>query len=121
MFRIINDGYDSLLLKCKLDNNIDGLNFDFHWIDDKRMDVMIKNVRVMIKFKWDRALSFSKKLIFEGKDGKMFPIMVSGTTDNSIFTLQSFLMRSERSDRYDYSTKEGPIMLVDPLYRDGRV
>ena len=86
-FRIFNDGYDSLSLRCKIPNNIDGLPIKFEWVEGRRLGVTQKKIRINVSFQWDRPLSFTKKLVFIAKEGMEFPIMISGTTDNSIFTV----------------------------------
>jgi hypothetical protein len=97
-FRVINDGYDNLVLEDKIEQNLDGLTPKLDYIDGRRLGVTIKKVRINVTFKWNKPISFTKKLVFKGSDKKNYEIMVSGSIDNSIFTLQPHLLRLGKND-----------------------
>ena len=49
-----------------------------------------------------KPISFTTKLIFYDTKGKQYPIMVSGTTDNCLFTNYSFFQRNY-NNVYEYN------------------
>ena len=55
-----------------------------------------------------KPISFTTKLIFSDKEGKQYPIYVTGTADNCIFTNYTFFQRTA-TDSYeidfDHDTK----------------
>ena len=67
-------------------------------------------VKVEATFKFSSPLSFTTFLDFFDDEGNKFSIPISGTTDNSIFTVYSFLQRhfDEIVFRHDKGT---PIIL----------
>ena len=66
VFCLLNDGYDNLEVKCKIENNIDQLPIKFEFLDGKRMGVTIKKIRVKVSFSFHKSLSFTKEIVFYG-------------------------------------------------------
>ena len=58
------------------------------------MGVTIKKIRVKLSFKYHKAISFTKELVFFGSDKKKFSLFVSGTTDNSVISSMPFMLRT---------------------------
>ena len=82
------------------------------YIDGRRLGVTIKKVRINISFKWDKPISFTKKLVFIATDKKQYTINISGTTDNSLFTCTPFLLRFDQN-HFTFDNTSGPITLIE--------
>jgi len=78
--------------------------------DGENLGVTKQKVKVEATFMFSSPLSFTTFLDFFDDEGNKFSIPISGTTDNSILTVFSYLQRffDEIVYRYD---KGKPIML----------
>eukprot|EP00002_Diphylleia_rotans_P030530 TRINITY_DN6284_c0_g1_i1.p1 TRINITY_DN6284_c0_g1~~TRINITY_DN6284_c0_g1_i1.p1 ORF type:complete len:2909 (+),score=517.05 TRINITY_DN6284_c0_g1_i1:178-8904(+) len=85
-FYVINHGYDNLTLKYKtpLENKIP-LQLDFPEGNTVNFAKVQLPVEVSVNSK--RPLSYSVKIDFIDADGNRFPIIITGATDNSLFSL----------------------------------
>ena len=65
-------------------------------------------------FKFSTPLSFTTFIEFYDDEGNKFSIPISGTTDNSIFSVFSFMQRN--FDEIDFSTEPGkPVKLIQQV------
>jgi hypothetical protein len=74
-------------------------------------------VKVEASFKFSSPLSFTTYLDFFDDEGNKFSIPISGTTDNSIFTVYSFMQRHLDEVVYRYE-KGKPIRLDQSAISD---
>ena len=74
-------------MKTTIENNVDELPIKIDWIEGNRLGVTVKHIKVNASITMDKSISFTKKLIFWTKNGKYYPIMISGTIDNSLCTI----------------------------------
>ncbi|EWS70940.1 flagellar associated protein, putative (macronuclear) [Tetrahymena thermophila SB210] len=92
-FRIINDGYENLNLKYKIIQDISNINVTLNWPDGKNLGITKHRIRVEAVFSNKRPLSFTTRIEFYDDSDRVYPIYISGTTDNCLFTNQSYLQR----------------------------
>lgn len=87
-FKIINDGYQNLQLKHSIPEILGNIPIELV-TECNTLGVNNSKVRVDVIFRPKKPLSFTTKIEFED-DNKRYPIMVSGTADNSILTNYPF-------------------------------
>ena len=78
--------------------------------DGNNLGVTKSKVKVEASFTFTSPLSFTTFIDFFDDEGNKFSIPISGTTDNSIFSIFSFLQRNFDEIQYRYDTGK-PIML----------
>lgn len=92
-FLVCHNGYENQELRCKIANEVGKLPIDITFPDGKNLGVTKQKVKVEATFKFSTPLSFTTFVDFFDDEGNKFSIPISGTTDNSIFTVYSFLQR----------------------------
>jgi hypothetical protein len=90
-FRIDNEGYQNLLLKHYLAQDIGAINLSVK-PETKNMGSGTNSIRVDCSFINNKPISFTTKLIFEDEAKQIYPIFVSGTTDNCLLTTYPFFL-----------------------------
>jgi hypothetical protein len=90
-FRIENEGYQNLLLKHYLAQDIGAINLIVK-PETKNMGSGTNSIRVDCSFVNQKPISFTTKLIFEDEAKQVYPIFVSGTTDNCLLTNFPFFL-----------------------------
>ena len=96
-FKIKNEGYENEEINAQFESYPQGLlPIKLIWSENTHNIGLIKNdLKLEIKFMSQKPISFTTKLIFYDKEGKQYPIYVSGTTDNCLFTNYTFFQRTE--------------------------
>lgn len=94
-FRIINDGYENLNLKYRVIQDISQINVKLSWPDGKNVGITKHKIRVEAVFSNNKPLSFTTRLEFIDDSDRVYPIHVSGTTDNCLFTNYQYLQRAK--------------------------
>lgn len=89
-FKIENEGYQNLILKHYLAQDIGAIKLKVETPEGKTIGSGTNVIRVDLSFTNDKPISFTTKLIFEDESKQIYPIFVSGTTDNSILTNYPF-------------------------------
>jgi hypothetical protein len=109
-FQVCHNGYENQQLRCKVANEVGQLPITITFPDGENLGVTKQKVKVEATFMFSSPLSFTTFLDFFDDEGNKFSIPISGTTDNSILTVFSYLQRffDEIVYRYD---KGKPIML----------
>ncbi|CAD8117028.1 unnamed protein product [Paramecium sonneborni] len=109
-FRIINDGYENLNLKYNWAQEISNFNLDLKFPEGTTLGVAKSKLRVEVVFSNKKPLSFTTRVEFID-EARVYSIYISGTTDNCIFTNQSFLWRM---GRYQLEVEDKkPILYVE--------
>jgi len=122
-FLVQYTGDENLEVKPKIATEVGKLNIELNFPEGKSLGVMKKKLKVEAVFSNKKPLSFTTHIDFYDEEGNKFPIPISGTTDNSLFTIFSFLQRY--SDEVVYNVDSGkPVMLEldatsDAESRDG--
>ena len=114
--KIYNDGYEESKLNCRIDSEMGALPIELKWVDNVNLISETKeNVYLDIKFCNKKPLSFTCKLVISDSDNEDFPILLSGTTDNSIFTNINFYLTLQD---YLYFKKDNNIFGASIHYKD---
>ena len=109
-FKVKNEGYENEQIKAEFEVYQQGvLPVKFYFLENNNIIGYTKNeLKCEIKMLSNRPITFTTRLIFYDSEGKQYPILVAGTTDNCIFTNYSFFQRTEKNLYeliYDRETK----------------
>jgi hypothetical protein len=116
-FQVCHNGYENQELRCNIANEVGQLPIVMKYPEGKNIGVTKLKVKVEAYFKFSSPLSFTTFLDFFDDEGNKFSIPISGTTDNSIFTVFSFLQR--HTGETEYRQERGkPIMLEQSVNSD---
>ena len=89
---VCHNGYENLVLKVKIANEVGKLPIEISFEkDDRNLGVTKSKVKVEATFISSKPLSFTTFIDFFDDEGNKFSIPLSGTTDNSLFTVFSFM------------------------------
>ena len=110
VFKVKNEGYENEEIKAEFEVYQQGaLPIKFNFLENNNIIGYSKTeLKCEIKMISNKPISFTTRLIFFDTQGKQYPIMVSGTCDNCLFTNYSFFQREMRSSyelNYDKETK----------------
>lgn len=116
-FLVCHNGYQNLELDPKIASEVGKLPITWSFPDGNNLGVTKQKVKVEVMFSNSKPLSFTTHFDFYDDEGNKFSIPVSGTTDNSVFTVFSFLQRN--SDEYGLEIEEGkPIKIYQDASSD---
>ena len=109
-FKVKNEGYENEQIKAEFEIYPQGvLPVKFNFLENNNIIGYSKSeLKCEVKMMSNKPITFTTRLIFYDTEGKQYPIMVAGTTDNCIFTNYSFFQRTSRSTYeiiYDKDTK----------------
>ena len=90
-FEIHNKGYENLELRSRLPPDCTHLPISVSFPQGQIIGIGRETVPVQVSFVAPRPMSFSARIEFLDMDGNRFTIPVTGTTDNSILTVQDFV------------------------------
>lgn len=91
VFHIINDGYDNLELKVRLPADEHHLPLQLSFPDGTLIGIAKEKLTVVVSFTAQKPTSFTANVDFLDEDGKRYSLPITGTVDNSMLTLESFL------------------------------
>ena len=116
-FVVKHNGYENLELDPKISSEVGKLPVTWNFPDGNNLGVTKSQIKVEAMFTNSKPLSFTTHFDFYDDEGNKFSIPVSGTTDNSIFTVFQFLQRN--SDEYGLEVEEGkPIKIYQDASSD---
>lgn len=110
-FRIINDGYENLNLQFKWGQEIGNFHIELRFPEGKNLGITRSKLRVDVLFSHKKPLSFTTRLEFVD-EARVYPINISGTTDNCLLTNFVYLQRQLGEFKISADEKR-PIMLID--------
>lgn len=110
-FRIINDGYENLNLQFKWGQEIGNFHIELRFPEGKNLGITRSKLRVDVLFSHKKPLSFTTRLEFID-EARVYPINISGTTDNCLLTNFVYLQRQLGEFKMTADDRK-PIMLVD--------
>ena len=116
-FKIKNEGYENEEIKAEFEVYQQGaLPLKFNFLENNNIIGYSKTeLKCEVKMLSNKPISFTTKLIFLDSEGRQYPIMVSGTADNCLFTNYSFFQRSIKTlyeINYDKETRNVNIIKV---------
>ena len=113
-FQVLHNGYENLTLHPKLANEVGKLPIKIEFPEGAEIGVTKQKIKVEASFKFSTPLSFTTFIEFYDDEGNKFSIPISGTTDNSIFSVFSFMQRN--FDEIAYKIEQGkPIRIVQEV------
>lgn len=105
VFMVHHNGYENLELVPKIASEVGKLPIQINFVDGNNLGVTKDKVKIEAIFTNKKALSFTTHIDFYDEEGNKFSIPISGTTDNSLFTVYSFMQRN--SDEYGLEIGDG--------------
>lgn len=103
-----------MTLHPKLANEVGKLPIKIEFPEGAEIGVTKQKIKVEATFKFSTPLSFTTFIEFYDDEGNKFSIPISGTTDNSIFSVFSFMQRN--FDEIAYKIEQGkPIRIVQEV------
>lgn len=93
-FKIENEGYQNLILKHYLAQDIGTIKLKVDFPDGKTLGTSTNTLRVDLSFMYSKPISFTAKLVFEDDSKQIYPIYISGTSDNCLLTNYPFFQVS---------------------------
>lgn len=90
-FHILNDGFDNLELRYRLPLDITHVPLSIEFPEGSLIGIAKSKLPVLISFQAPHPMSFTAAVHFLDEEGASHNIVVTGTTDNSILTIQPFL------------------------------
>lgn len=110
-FYVINEGYDNLELRYKLPADTARVPISLDFPEKMLIGLSKERLRVEISFRAKKPMSFTAKIDFLDADGNRFSVPVTGTTDNSLMTIQPFIGANVNS--HALSVQDGgPVELI---------
>jgi hypothetical protein len=100
-FQVCHNGYENLLLAPKVANEVGKLPIELLFPDGQNLGVTKAKLKVEAVFTSPKPLSFTTFIDFQDDEGNTFRIPISGTTDNSLFTIFSFMQRHPEEIRLE--------------------
>jgi hypothetical protein len=110
-FMVCHNGYENLELRPKIANEVGKLPIELIFPDGHNLGVTKQKLKVEALFTSSKPLSFTTFIDFFDDEGNKFSIPISGTTDNSMFTIFSFIQRHQDELRFD-AERDKPIKLL---------
>lgn len=93
------------------------LPIQINFVDGNNLGVTKDKIKIEAIFTNKKPLSFTTHIDFYDEEGNKFSIPISGTTDNSLFTMYSFMQRN--SDEYGLEIADGkPIRIYQDASSD---
>ena len=110
-FMVCHNGYENLQLRPKIANEVGKLPIELNFPDGENLGVTKAKLKVEAVFTSSKPLSFTTFIDFFDDEGNKFSIPISGTADNSVFTIFSFMQR--HPDEISLEAEPGkPIRLI---------
>lgn len=96
MFHVVNDGFDNLELRYRLPPDEVHVPLSISFPEGTLIGIAKEKLPVVMSFQASQPLSFTASVEFLDEEGDPHGILVTGTTDNSILTVQPFLQVRQR-------------------------
>eukprot|EP00798_Chlamydomonas_sp_ICE-L_P019407 gene19407-26065_t len=111
-FYILNRGFDNLDLTYRLPADSGHVPLSIDFPEGNLIGIAKGRLPVTVSFCSAKPLSFTAKIDFIDEMGRRFSIPISGVSDNSIITLQPFILENRHCLKL--SSKEGEAVSLDP-------
>ena len=97
IFRVINDGYQSINLNANITDDFGTIPLQLHFPDGCNLTTSKSRLKIEATFKSLKPLSFTTRIDFEDDALRVYSLYCSGTTDNCLLTTWPFFTRSPDS------------------------
>jgi len=94
VFRIINDGYENLSLSYSIPNNVTNIPISLEFPEGMNLGVTKGKLKVEAIFRSAKPISFTLEIHFRDDRNLIYPIKISGTADNCLFTNYPYIQRN---------------------------
>ncbi|KAL4497051.1 hypothetical protein ABPG72_002207 [Tetrahymena utriculariae] len=118
IFRIINDGYENLKIKHQVLEELGNIKVDCRFPEGKNLNVSKNKLKVEVYFSSKKPISFTTHIEFKDDKNKGYVIPVSGTTDNSLFTIFPYMQRCKGEYKTEIDPNKNSIMLLEEDAQD---
>lgn len=112
-FMVLHNGYENLELRPKIATEVGKLPITLNFPDGKNLGVTKQKIKVEAIFTNKKPLSFTTYVDFYDDEGNKFSIPISGTTDNSLFTVFSFIQRNQDEISLEFGVNKPITMIQD--------
>lgn len=118
-FRIINDGYENLNIATpKVSADLGSIELQFRFPDGNSVNNITKTkLKVEVSVKYKKPISFTTRIDIFDDENIAYPIIVSGTIDNCLLTVQPFLQRHS-DDEFHMVAEDGKAIRFEELDDD---
>jgi hypothetical protein len=99
VFKIKHEGYENAKLNSRVISEMGAIPLTVEFLDGKTIGILKGELRIELTFKSSKPLSFTCRLSIFDEDNRTFDIFVCGTSENSLFTNNTFLQRNK--DNYE--------------------
>ncbi|GMH42128.1 hypothetical protein BSKO_10047 [Bryopsis sp. KO-2023] len=96
-FHVVNDGFDNLELRYRLPADDLHVPLSIEFPEGSLIGIAKERLPVIVSFQAAQPMSFTANIDFLDEEGTRYSILVTGTTDNSILTIEPFLQISTLS------------------------
>lgn len=112
-FYVYNQGYDNLELHHHFPQDTSNAPLHIEFPDGASLGVGRQSVPVKVWFQSKKSISFSTRIEFTDVEGNGFSVPITGSTDNSLLTVQPFLDMNQHGGAYYINSRDGgPITLT---------
>ncbi|XRB21165.1 FAP-47 protein [Pseudoscourfieldia marina] len=113
-FHVLNDGYTNLELQCKMPQDSNRIPISLHFPEGRMIGLAKNRLPVDVRFTSDKPMSFTAEIEVLDEDGNRYPLAVTGTADNSIFTTYSFVRANAAILETAAASEQSPVRLRIP-------
>jgi len=85
---------------------------DLRFLDGKNVGITKNRIKVEAFFKSPKPLSFTTRVEFYDDTGRIYPLIISGTTDNCLFTNFSYLQRCQGEYKMNIDEEKGGAVII---------
>lgn len=118
LFYVENQGYEDLELRFRLPADRTRMPVKLEFPEGKSVNLAKTRLPVVVSFSAQKPLAFTSRIDFLDEDENRYSIKVTGVSDNSIFTIHSFLANYSRDREYVVSGPGAPVMFALPNVDD---
>lgn len=120
LFYLVNDGYENVELDYKIVQDAVKLELSLVFPEGRQLGVTRQRLPVEAVFCSNSSISFTNRVDFLDFQSNRFSITISGTADNSLFSVYPFIQRN--ADEIQFTVSEnGQISLIQEVQSDSEV
>ena len=109
LFYVNNQGYEDLDLRFRLPADRTRMPITLEFPEGKSVSLAKSRLPVVVSFSSPRPLAFTSRVDFLDADENRYSVKVTGITDNSVFTVHSFLTNYAHEGKYSVAKRGGPV------------
>lgn len=112
ILNIQNDGYNNSNIQALIPQEYQQLPLKIKFLNGSTIGVNNPSLQIEFSFSSPSPISFTMKVEFEDDQKRIFPIFVSGTSDNSILTTFMYFIENQTQD-IKYDPEKGPVVALN--------